>query len=47
MEIDYDSFENLKGPDPAARHAVYHAVDLDFRLRTNARVVDRGSASRP
>jgi hypothetical protein len=33
IEVDFDCFERLAPPDPAARHAVYHAADLDFRLR--------------
>jgi len=42
MEIDYDIFESLQPPDGRLRHAVYHAVDLNFRLRPGAGVVDRG-----
>ena len=33
IEVDYDVFENLRAPDPAKPHAVYHASDLDFRLK--------------
>jgi len=42
MEVDYDIFEHLEGPAAGQRHAVYHAVDLDFRLKTGAKVVDVG-----
>lgn len=42
IEIDFDDFENLAPPNPAQRHAVYHAVDLNFRLRETARAVDAG-----
>jgi len=42
IEIDYDIFLNLSPPDPANRHAVYHAADLDFRLRPGAAAVDAG-----
>ncbi|MGH9674454.1 MAG: hypothetical protein ACRD44_14840, partial [Bryobacteraceae bacterium] len=44
LEIDYDVFEGLRPPDGAQRHAVYHAADLDFRLKPAARVVDAGVA---
>ena len=42
LEVDYDIFENLRGPDGRQRHAVYHAVDLNFRLKADAKVVDAG-----
>ncbi len=42
IEVDYDIFENLKAPEAAERHAVYHAADMDFRLKANARAVDAG-----
>ncbi|GIU76994.1 MAG: hypothetical protein KatS3mg005_0232 [Bryobacteraceae bacterium] len=42
VEIDYDIFLNLSPPDPASRHAVYHAADLDFRLRPGSAAVDAG-----
>ncbi|MDX1979300.1 MAG: hypothetical protein SFV51_03465 [Bryobacteraceae bacterium] len=42
MEVDYDIFEELKGPDGGKRHAVYHSMDLNFRLKPGARVVDAG-----
>ena len=29
-------------PDPTKRHAVYHAADLDFRLKPNSKAVDAG-----
>jgi hypothetical protein len=42
IEIDYDIFLNLAPPDPANRHAVYHAADLDFRLRPGSAAADAG-----
>jgi hypothetical protein len=42
IEVDYDSFENLAPPDPARRHHVYHAMDLNFRLKANSKAVDAG-----
>jgi hypothetical protein len=42
LEVDFDCFERLSPPDPAGRHAVYHAVDLDFRLKPGSRPVDAG-----
>jgi hypothetical protein len=44
IEVDFDIFEGLAPPDPALprRHAVYHAMDLDFRLKAGARAVDAG-----
>jgi hypothetical protein len=43
VEVDYDVFENLKGPDGAQRHAVYHAGDLNFRLKAGGKAVDAGA----
>ncbi len=42
IEIDYDCFEHLVPPDPASRHAVYHAMDLNFRLKPESKAVDAG-----
>jgi hypothetical protein len=42
IEVDFDAFENLAPPDPAQRHAVYHARDLNFRLNPNGKAVDAG-----
>ncbi|MGH9631125.1 MAG: hypothetical protein ACRD7E_22695, partial [Bryobacteraceae bacterium] len=42
MEVDYDIFEDLQGPDGSRRHAVYHAAELNFRLKPDAKVVDAG-----
>jgi hypothetical protein len=44
IEIDYDIFESLTPPDPTRRHHVYHAMDLNFRLKPNAKAVDAGVA---
>jgi len=43
IEVDFDIFENLKAPDPARRHHVYHSMDLNFRLKANAKAVDAGA----
>jgi hypothetical protein len=42
IEVDFDVFEKLTAPDPANRHAVYHAVDLNFRLNPSGKAVDAG-----
>ena len=30
VEVDYDIFENVRPPNPATPHAVYHAARLRF-----------------
>ena len=42
LEVDYDVFENLQAPDAARPHAVYHARDLNFRLKPGGKAVDAG-----
>ncbi|MBY0506203.1 MAG: hypothetical protein K2X03_19960 [Bryobacteraceae bacterium] len=42
IEVDFDIFENLKAPDQRKRHAVYHAMDLNFKLKPNSKAVDAG-----
>ncbi len=42
IEVDFDDFVSMTPPDPASRHAVYHAVDLDFRLKPTSKAVDAG-----
>lgn len=42
IEVDYADFVQLAPPDPASRHAVYHAAELNFRLRATSRAVDAG-----
>ena len=42
IEVDFNDFERLAAPDPGQRHAVYHAMDLDFRLKPSSRAVDVG-----
>ena len=42
IEVDFGDFEGLAPPDPANRHAVYHAVDLNFRLKPASKAVDAG-----
>jgi len=39
-EVDFDIFEQMTPPDPARRHAVYHAMDLNFRLQANSKAID-------
>jgi hypothetical protein len=42
IELDYDVFIKMQPPDPTKPHAIYHAVDLDFRLNPKGRAVDAG-----
>jgi hypothetical protein len=42
VELDFDIFENMAPPNPAMRYAVYHAMDLDFRLKLGSAAVDAG-----
>ncbi len=42
VEVDFDIFERLRPPDAANRHAVYHAMDLNFRLKAGSKAVDAG-----
>ncbi|MBN9660851.1 MAG: right-handed parallel beta-helix repeat-containing protein [Acidobacteria bacterium] len=42
LEVDFDIFEQLAPPNPATRHAVYHSMDLNFRLKAGGRAVDAG-----
>ena len=42
VEVDFDIFEKLTPPDPAQRHAVYHAMDLNFALKPTSKAVDAG-----
>ena len=42
IEVDFDIFENLVPPDPSKRHAVYHSMDLNFRLKPGSKAVDAG-----
>jgi hypothetical protein len=42
LEIDFGDFEGLAPPDPASRHVVYHAADLNFRLKPTSKAVDAG-----
>ncbi|MBM3821818.1 MAG: hypothetical protein FJ404_02825 [Verrucomicrobia bacterium] len=41
-EIDYDIFTRLSRPDPQHRHTLYHAMDLDFSLKSESPVIDAG-----
>ena len=42
IEVDFNDFEDLNPPDPSQRHAVYHAMDLNFRLKPSSKAVDAG-----
>ncbi len=42
IELDYDIFENLKAPDPGKPGFVYHATDLNFRIKPGSRAADAG-----
>lgn len=42
VEVDFDIFEKLAPPDPGQRHAVYHAMDLNFSLKSTSKAVDAG-----
>ena len=42
LEVDFDIFEKLTPPDPDQRHAVYHAMDLNFGLKPASKAVDAG-----
>jgi len=42
LEVDFDIFERLTPPDPGRRHAVYHAMDLNFALKPTSKAVDAG-----
>ncbi len=42
LEVDFDVFAHLGPPDPSKRHAVYHAMDLNFTLHPNGKAVDAG-----
>lgn len=42
IEVDYDVFEDLEPPDPTQHHAIYHAVDLNFRLNPDGKSVNAG-----
>lgn len=42
LEVDFDIFEQLAPPNPATRHAVYHSMDLNFRLKPGGKAIDAG-----
>jgi hypothetical protein len=42
--VDFGIFESLAPSDPSSRHAVYHSMDLDFRLKAGSAAVDAGVA---
>jgi len=44
VEIDFDIFEKMPPPaaGPQQRHSVYHAMDLNFKLKANSKAIDSG-----
>ena len=42
IEVDFDIFEKMVPADPAKRHHIYHAMDLNFRLKPGSKAVDAG-----
>ena len=43
LEVDFDIFDKkLVAPDASKRHAVYHAMDIDLRLKPGSKAVDAG-----
>ncbi len=42
IEVDFDIFEKMIPPDHTKRHAVYHAMDLNFHLKAGSKAVDAG-----
>ncbi|MGJ5816986.1 right-handed parallel beta-helix repeat-containing protein [Paludibaculum fermentans] len=42
VEVDFDIFEQLAPPNPSTRHAVYHSMDLNLRLKPGGKAVDAG-----
>jgi hypothetical protein len=42
VEVDYTIFENMKGPDPAKPHSIYHATDINFKLKPKSKAIDAG-----
>jgi hypothetical protein len=42
IEVDFDIFEKLSPPDPAKRFDVYHAMDINLKLKPGSKAVDAG-----
>jgi hypothetical protein len=42
IEVDLDVFEDMTPADPATRYKVYHAMDLNFRIKQGSEAVDAG-----
>lgn len=42
IEVDYSIFENVTPPSASNPYAVYHAMDLDLRLRPGSQPIDAG-----
>jgi len=43
LELDFDVFDRMVPADPTQRHAVYHAMDLDFKLKSGSKAIDAGA----
>ncbi len=41
-ELDYAIFEKLQAPDATRPHAIYHATDFTFQLKSKGKAVDAG-----
>lgn len=41
-EVDYDIFIKMIPPDTSSSHSLYHASDLDFRLKPKSNAIDKG-----
>lgn len=42
VEVGFEIFEEMTPPNPSKRHAVYHAMELNFRLKPDSKAVDAG-----
>ncbi|MCW9708553.1 hypothetical protein [Fodinibius salsisoli] len=42
ITVDYNIFKDLQQPDPQKPHTIYHATDLNFKLKPNSKAVDAG-----
>jgi hypothetical protein len=39
IEVGYNIFENLSAPDATKPHAIYHATDINFRLKSKGKAI--------
>lgn len=42
VELDYTIFENMIAPEATKPHAIYHATDINFRLKSKGKAIDAG-----